>query len=228
MHCRDLNPYVDSALADWRKSNCRHGQLPRVAAGVSCGSSPSAAGMQNAPPCPCSRCSLWCSVVSRDVIDQHMFPKQCYFEASNSMLLCSCHRHLFVRHERRQRACHLRASHCRLSSRRARICWPAHAASPLACCHSATPAGSCPGRRPRPARLRLHPAVPGAVVPVGSQGVLISAPRCSEVTQAAHMLSTSDESTLRKTEDLVWCDWMLTLNGATLPLQLRQGPWPTA
>ena len=29
MHCRDLNPYVDSALSDWRKSYGKHGQLPR-------------------------------------------------------------------------------------------------------------------------------------------------------------------------------------------------------
>ncbi len=46
MHCRDLNPYIDSALADWRKSHRRQGQLPRVAAGMACGSSPSAAGMR--------------------------------------------------------------------------------------------------------------------------------------------------------------------------------------
>ena len=47
MHCRDLNPYVESALTDWRKSHRRPGQLPRTAAGgMACGSSPCAAGMQ--------------------------------------------------------------------------------------------------------------------------------------------------------------------------------------
>ena len=50
MHCRDLNPYVDSALADWRKSHSRHGQLPRCAAGMACGSSSRAAGVSLCPP----------------------------------------------------------------------------------------------------------------------------------------------------------------------------------
>ena len=50
MHCRDLNPYVESALVDWRKSHRKQGQLPRAAAGMACGSSPCAAGMSLCSP----------------------------------------------------------------------------------------------------------------------------------------------------------------------------------
>ena len=46
VHCRDLNPYIDSALADWRKSHGKHGQLPRVAGTIACGSIACAAGVR--------------------------------------------------------------------------------------------------------------------------------------------------------------------------------------
>ena len=46
MHCRDLNPYVDSALGDWRKSHGKHGQLPRGPAAMPSGGTLLGAGKQ--------------------------------------------------------------------------------------------------------------------------------------------------------------------------------------
>lgn len=45
MHCRDLNPYVASALADWKKIHMQNAHVPRGATALPCATATTLAGV---------------------------------------------------------------------------------------------------------------------------------------------------------------------------------------
>ena len=223
MHCRDLNPYVESALADWRKSHAKQGQLPRAAAGMACGGKPRAAGMHQCSPH--ALLAPACDVhpqLRLGVMYKRSTRPQMQHKKSRPLVQCAMYngdRHLLLRHERRQRPCHPRAIGHHLSGRRARVCRALCAAPALACRHGATPAGACPGLRPRSASLRMHPPAPGAVVPVGPQGADVSFSPHQDRTGCTQ----GDEPCGVDQQDFVCCDWTVAVTRAAVATAAKTG-----
>ncbi len=198
LNCRNLNPYVTSALGDWRKAP--HGltaHVPRAAAAHPAAQPLAAAGALQCPMMLSASAMSYsmspsCTAIQESGVQSQQL--QAAIAASNnhaladnpsSSMQCLNCRHQLLRHERRQRARAVQLLGSRRRARRGTAAALPHR-PPLGTAAAAPAAGPRPWRRRWQAGVQL-PAVPrGARLHVAPPGkVTCWACPCSTAGKAA-------------------------------------------